>query len=269
MSHAPLDTSTWDGEDAVILPLRPAAPDTCSARFAIDLLGSFELQDRTTLVTLPAAAQRLVALLAIERRPLTRAHVAGFLWPDKTDTRATANLRSTLWRLNNCVDSLVECDGGHLAITEDVAVDIDLLVLDHQPAADAPLLSTTTAAMLAHPPTNAELLADWDDDWVAVERERIRQQTLRALENAALELRELGFYSEAIEAGTTAVRLAPLRESAHRSVIEVHLAEGNYAEAVRQYDAFRALLFDAFGVEPSPNLTELFQHLTVDKQGRR
>ena len=54
----------------------------------------------------------------------------------------------------------------------------------------------------------------------------------------------------------------PLRESAHRMVISAHLAEGNCSEALRQYERFRALLADALGLEPSPQLTELIWHAT-------
>lgn len=264
MAHAPVDDSSWVGQGAVILPLRPAEPEQPTSRLSISLLGSFELRDRNQAVTLPVSAQRLVALLAVERRPMTRSNVAGLLWPDKTDTRAAANLRSALWRLNNCVEGLIDADGGHLAIDEQVLIDIDQFVIDHKPDSDFPTVSTTTASILAFPPSNAELLVDWDDEWVAIERERIRQLALRALENASVELRELGLFSEAYEAGAAAVRLAPLRESAHRAVIEVHLAEGNYAEAVRQYHAFQAIIFDAFGVDPSDSLTELFRHLTAN-----
>lgn len=283
MSHASPDPITAAGKDAVILPFRAAEPGPAPARFTVCLLGTFEIFDAGEPVTLPAAAQRLVALLAVERRPKSRYLAASALWPDKPDSRATANLRSTLWRLNNCVDGLVESDGGHLRISRSAAIDIDDLLPDDSSGQllDAlavellddvmtgvlpppPYLSRSTASIMANPPINAELLADWDDEWVLAERERIRQQTLRALETAATELSDLGLFPEAIDAGTIAARLAPLRESAHRAIIEVHLAEGNYAEAVRQYETFRATLLDAFGVEPSPVMTSLFEHLKVD-----
>jgi DNA-binding SARP family transcriptional activator len=48
------------------------------------------------------------------------------------------------------------------------------------------------------------------------------------------------------------VQAEPLRESAHRSVIAVHLAEGNHAEALRQYDGYRRLLASELGLRPSP-----------------
>ena len=43
----------------------------------------------------------------------------------------------------------------------------------------------------------------------------------------------------------------PLRESAHRRVMQVHLAEENPSEALRQFDAVRVLLRDQLGIAPS------------------
>jgi DNA-binding SARP family transcriptional activator len=50
-----------------------------------------------------------------------------------------------------------------------------------------------------------------------------------------------------------------LRESAHRALIRVHLAEGNRFEAQRQYDLCRRLLRDRLDIEPSPQLEALFE----------
>lgn len=226
--------------------------------FVIHLLGSFRLTHRGEPVALPLSAQRLAALLALERRPMLRRTAAGVLWPDKTDARAAANLRSSLWRLNNCVTGLVAGNCGSIALSGGVSLDIDQFLPDDLGDASPTSVSASTAAIVSDPPNQTELLVDWSDEWVIAERERVRQLTLRALERAAFELCSKGLYAEALEAGATAVKLAPLRETAHRAVMEVHLTEGNYGEAVRQYDAFTSLSFDAFGVGPSDNLSALF-----------
>jgi DNA-binding SARP family transcriptional activator len=44
----------------------------------------------------------------------------------------------------------------------------------------------------------------------------------------------------------------PLRESAHRALVRVHLAEGNLIEAVRACESFRTLLADRPGIPPPP-----------------
>jgi DNA-binding SARP family transcriptional activator len=49
----------------------------------------------------------------------------------------------------------------------------------------------------------------------------------------------------------------PFKESAHRLLIPAHLAEANPAEALRQYEQFRALLFGKLGILPSIRIEEL------------
>ncbi len=253
------------------MPGRPAGHH----RREIDLrlMGSFELTADGTKVNLPASAQRLIALLALEGRSMARCKVAGILWPDKAESRAAANLRSTLWRLNGQLDHVVFSDNGFVALTESVVVDLDYL-FPTGPTDSAPChnvdrgqpigcarpqepLSPLTAAVLANAGRAAELLVDWYDDWVIVERERIRQHTLRALESASVDLCNRGHFPAAINAGVAAIKLAPLRESAHRVVIEAHLAEGNYSEAVRQYEAFATILSENLGVSPPEVLADL------------
>jgi DNA-binding SARP family transcriptional activator len=102
-----------------------------------------------------------------------------------------------------------------------------------------------------------DLLADWDDDWVVVERERLRQLRLHSLEFLSQRLASVGRYVDAIEVALAALRIEPLRESAHRALISVHLAEGNPSEALRQYRRFRELLRAELGLEPSPLIKEL------------
>jgi DNA-binding SARP family transcriptional activator len=60
-----------------------------------------------------------------------------------------------------------------------------------------------------------------------------------------------------VEAGLAAVRAEPLRESAHRTLVRAHLAEGNRFEANRQYHNCRRLLQAELGLEPSRGLREL------------
>ncbi len=286
MSHAPPAKATPPcGVTAppgrVELPVSGQPAGHHTTEIDLRLMGSFELAANGRPINLPVSAQRLIALLALEGRSMARCKAAGILWPDKAESRAAANLRSTLWRLNSHLDDIVFSDNGFVALTESVIVDIDYLFpakptsitpcceadlemtsaeRTHPPQAISPL----TATVLANAGRAAELLVDWYDDWVIVERERIRQQTLRALESASTDLRRRGHFPAAIDAGVAAIKLAPLRESSHRVVIKAHLAEGNYSEAVRQYEAFAAILSEGLGVSPSAALGELL----VDHRNR-
>ena len=103
----------------------------------------------------------------------------------------------------------------------------------------------------------ADLLPDWDDEWVVVERERFRQLRVHALEVLGGHFAASGRFGEAVEAALTAVIADPLRESAHRLLIRVHLAEGNRDQAIRQYRVLEQTLRAELDLEPSSETTEL------------
>lgn len=78
-----------------------------------------------------------------------------------------------------------------------------------------------------------ELLPRRPDEWLVLERECWDQLRLRALD--------------------------PIRETAQRILVEIHLAEGNRACAVKRYQEYRRLLLQEWEVEPSRLLTRLVQ----------
>lgn len=221
----------------------------------LHLLDCFRLtvDDRTVVV--PHPAQRLLALLAIKRHPLLRTYAAGTLWLDNSDGRAAANLRSVLWRLRSRGLPLVALHNGSLELEPEVRVD----VWEADALAHRWLTGTETDTDLEGASTGleGELLPDWYDDWVQDERERYRQLRLHALEAMAERLASAGRWGDAVLAALAALSSDPLRESAHRAVIKVHMAEGNVAEAIRQLRRCERLMIEEVGVPPSTKLQEL------------
>ncbi|HZC53880.1 MAG TPA: bacterial transcriptional activator domain-containing protein [Mycobacterium sp.] len=104
-----------------------------------------------------------------------------------------------------------------------------------------------------------DLLPGWYDDWVVIEQERLRQLKLHGLEASARRLAADGRYGEALELAFEAVRLEPLRESAHRAVIDALLAEGNVSDALGHYRRFCAQLAAELGVAPSARLVAVMR----------
>ena len=216
----------------------------------VQLLGGFRACRDGQEIDLPASTWRLVAFLAIAGRPLDRGYVANSLWLDKSDQRAQANLRSCLWRLRQAEPALVACTAVHLRVGEAVRVDLsELRQLARQlrERDDSVELDAIDAHLLC-----SELLPEWYDDFVELEREQLRQIRLRALEALAARLHLAGRTDQALDVALTAVAAEPLRESAHRLVIGIHLDEGNVSEALRQYHRLCSLLRGQLGVGPSP-----------------
>jgi DNA-binding SARP family transcriptional activator len=228
------------------------------------LLGGFALDWQGRSVLLPDKARRLVAMVAL-RGPMPRVTAAGHFWPDHRAAEALARLRTTIWRANSGLTRLIDTRDGRLSLAPWVWVDVldvqrraarvahavPALVRDQNPATDTDI--DTDAAALS----DSELLPEWDDQWVLEEREQIRQWQLHALEALAWSLLKQQRYSQALDSATRAVRIEPMRESAQRAVIEVHLAQSNVAAAVRQYSNFQQLLLDEIGVGPSRALAHL------------
>jgi len=233
----------------------PALASTRADGPFLSLLDAFELRCDGRPVELPRSSQRLLAFVALNERPLHRVYVAGKLWTDASEVRAGASLRSSLWRLNRPGYRLVEATATHLRLASGIDVDVRLAFALAQRLLDGSARETELDG--AETALAGEILPDWYDDWLVFERERFRQVSLHALEALVERLLRAGEFSRALEAALSAVRSDPLRESAHRAVIRIHLAEGNRCEAIRHYDLCRRLLRESLGVMPSPQLAAL------------
>ena len=95
-----------------------------SEQFAITLLGGFEVYRDNQLLDLPPSCQRLVALAALKRRAVPRGWMCRTLWPTTRPDRATARLRTTLWRLRPLgAEALLTVSPQWIAVAPDVWVD--------------------------------------------------------------------------------------------------------------------------------------------------
>ena len=229
-----------------------AAPPTRPG-FRLRLLGRFELSCGNRPVAVSPAGERLLAYLGLRPEPARRQAVASALWPDCTDFRAAANLRSALWRLHERQpETPVTCRGAAITLSPDVTVDIH--DLSEQLAGSA--VGEVSIATLRQ-----DVLPDWPEDWLIATREWFRQIRLRALEALSDRHRAAGRLDAALAAGLAAVTCDPLRESAHRRLAQVHIAEGNFAEALRQYQTYRRLARNELGLPPSPQFRTLIAPL--------
>jgi DNA-binding SARP family transcriptional activator len=224
---------------------------------SLHLLGGFELRAGDSRVDVPAPARRLLAYLAVRGRGLARSHVAGVLWPDTTDTRAKAHLRTAVWRLQAAAPHTVVVTPTTIGMAPHLAVDIALLertaaaLRSGDPSFDAAGVDPSHLA--------GELLPELWDDWTVFERERLRQTSIHALELLSQRLTDGDDHGHAVLAALTAVEMDPLRETANRRLVVAHLAEGNVAEATRTYRRYARVLSDELGIEPQASFTALLE----------
>lgn len=215
----------------------------------------------------PQGSKRLLAFVALRRTRVERRHAAGTLWPFGDDGRAAGNLRSALWRLRGVSITILDVDKWSLSLNPEVVVDVHRVMEWATRLVDGTALGadlTVTRSWL----DALELLPGWYDDWALIERERLRQRVLHALEALSGRLANVGRFADAVEAAMMAVSAEPLRESAQRALVDAHLAEGNLGEALRSYHAYCILVRRELGVDPSPCFTASLQIAQFQRSGQ-
>ena len=241
--------------------LAPAPID--NTLFRLNLIHDFDLRCAGEPVRLPPTSQRLVGFVALHDRPVPRVKVSATLWMDSLEDRASASLRSALWRVpaprGECV---LAASSTHVWLSAHVRVDLhDAIARARQLLSNTPvdLTGLNVARELAF--FGGDVLSSWYEDWLVLERERFLTLRLQVLDKFGDQLCANGRFGEALQMGQAAVGAEPLRESAHRLIIRAHLGEGNVAAAVRQYLLYERMLSDELGTVPSKAMLALANSL--------
>ena len=233
------------------------APLDPPTRTVLTLLGSWSLWSGGVEVPVTASEQRLVVLLALRGRQ-RRAYLAGVLWPDASDRQALTRLRNTLSSLRRRCPGLLETSEDTVALCDVVIVDVEELEAAARDLVDGRARPALVEGCLDMLIGSSELLLGWYEDWILRERDRLNELRIRALEALVDELLAMRRFVETSEAAIAAIQLDPLRESSHRSLMRVYLAEGNPALASRQVDRYREILRAELGISaPTLQMLEL------------
>ena len=212
----------------------------------ITVLGSFGLTCDGAAVPLGVDSRRLVAYLAVHRRPQPRAGLAADLWPG-VEAGAAGRLLADAVAGVDVPGLLVGAQdpAAPLGLADEIEVDLsDAMLLVRAFSGGGRLDEAPVVDLLTE-----DILPSWTSPWIAVERERFRQLRLAALEEVSLKLTASGSHADAVRIAQLAVTAAPSRESARRALVEALLAKGDVVEAVAQYDAFQELLRTSVGPE--------------------
>ena len=232
------------------------------SRGKVQLCGRFvvELDDRRVEDELPGRQGRLLLAFIVTHRDRTvaRDELIEALWPSGQDG-GLAPLLSKLRRV-------LPLDGLRPSV-DDLWVDIEAAAAAVHRAESSLALGEPDAAwgpsQVAMFVAGRPFLAGESAPWIDVERRRLGELHLRALEAYAASTLGVGGteLSAAVRAGRKLVALEPYRESGHRILMEALDREGNPAEALLVYEALRTKLRDDLGVSPSPPTQELHRRL--------
>lgn len=218
-------------------------------RSRITVLGSFTLTTGGADVPLAVDARRLVSYLAVHPRPQDRPGLAADLWPGAGAGAGRRLLDEAVAGAGLAAGELVEgADSTDAALSLAPGIEVDLAeaMTLIRALPDVPAGVEIDTTLLDH-----DILPGWTAPWIAVERERFRQLRLHAVEERSQRLAAVGRFDDAVAMARAAVRTAPSRDSARRALIEAHLAQGDVAAAVAEYDEYQELLRSSLGPAPS------------------
>jgi len=207
-----------------------------------------------SLALAPERRTQLLALLALRRGWVQRAELAALLWPDQESRLANANLRKTLFRLQQLPWALgLQTEGS--ALRWDVGTDVAEL--------EAALASPVDGAAAAL--WRGELLAGFDDGssetwtrWLAFERERLRNAWRAAV---LAQLAAEPAPAQALALTTRLLEADPLDEVALREHVAALARDGQAAAARQAGQRFAERLQQELGIEPGIELRALLDGL--------
>ena len=226
----------------------------------IRLFGQVEVEVDGARLTPPAGrrAWALLSWLALHPGPNARARVAAAFWPDMPDAAARQNLRSAVRVLRQ---GLTEPGARHLRASRD-QLGLDPpgeIRLDLDEFADLAAAGRLAEAVAL---ARAELLAEFDDDWVQEPRERLRAEVLGLLERLAQEAEADGDPDAALAWTRRQAELAPQAEEPQRRLMTRLARAGDVPAALATYARFRDRLRQELRLSPSTRLRRLAEELS-------
>lgn len=203
----------------------------------------------------------LFAFLALNHgRSHSRSTLVGRFWGDSPESVARKNLRTDIWRIRTVLEPQGVEPGSCLAVHQDEValaaggehwLDVHEFedTLDRTGAGEP---CEARARLLRHAVElyRGDLLEGVYDDWTVFERERLRLRYLDALERLIRHHDARGEWTQAAAYAQRLLASDPLREHVHRTVIRCHLALGDRAAALRQFETCARLLRQELGAEP-------------------
>lgn len=225
----------------------------------LTLLGDYQLHTADgSLVNLPARkAQALLAYLAAKpSQRVSRDKIAGVLWSSTGPEQARQSLRQLLSTLRKDLAAIAA--GTRILVEEAdfLGVDTDNVTADASDFEAALARGTEESLQEAIDLYRGDFLdgfqinEDRFDNWALGERDRFRRAALRA----HTQLVDLQTRNEnvdgAIATAQSAVRIDPLQESMHRTLMRLYMKAGDLAAALQQYDTCAKSLKRELGVDP-------------------
>jgi predicted ATPase/DNA-binding SARP family transcriptional activator len=220
------------------------------------------------LVSLKAKA--LLAYLAVERHPIPRSTLAGLLWSNLPEEEARRNLRVEISKLRRSLGPFLNFTHQDAIFKAGAPCRIDLYELEGhlaavQGGAAAASLSKLTEVFNLYRGDFLSGLhmrgAPLFEEWLVLERERMRQAVLVLLDRLVETAIRQGDWQSGLRAARKSLAVDNWREYSHHQLIHLLALSGDRPAALAQFEATRRTLVQELGIEPGPETLELYQRI--------
>ena len=238
------------------------------------LTGGLRLDGPDGVITdadLPGNQGRIaLAVLAVERRPISQDAFADIVWNGAPPTQWRSALAPMISKLRSLVSStglrgrdMLQSGGGayQMVAPPDLWVDLEDAqrrldraegAIRHQEYAAASASATVASAILRRP-----FLTGVDNLWVDEQRRWQAGALYRCSIVLASAWTHLGDQQLAVTAAETAIGIDPLREVGYRLLIEAERARGDNGAALRAFERCEQVLAEELEMAPSAETRSL------------
>jgi DNA-binding SARP family transcriptional activator/predicted ATPase len=240
----------------------------------IQMLGGLRLsyRDRAVMAVNTNRLQALFAYLALHTGVLqSREHLAFLFWPDSTEAQARTNLRQLLHHLRSALPDggeFITADSQNILWRHNADFAIDVVDFENAAARAQEAAKRGDSAASRKELESAALLYGGDfmpglyDEWVEVERKRLRQKCSDVLDDLISLLEQTGEFSSAIQYAERLLSLDPVSETSYQTLMHLHALKGDRAAALLVYHQCVTILRRELDTEPGPATRKLRDELT-------
>ncbi len=218
---------------------------------------------------LPVKARILFYYLANNPQTHDRGQLAEWMWNGAANPRGS--LRVALKSIRNHLGgNIITATRGTVAINREHDYVLDVEEFDNLIQLAGKVVGATERAHLrdAIEIYRGDFLEDviidetfLYDEWLLLERERLRQQALAAYDRLVEMSREQGDYEAGIRYAQALLQVEPWRESAHRHLMWIYNHLGRRAHALNQFDLLEEVLAEKFDVSPTEESFALYRQI--------
>ena len=198
--------------------------------------------------------------------PVSRDILLEDIWPGTTIDNALSSLYNATHNLRTAImENLIFIEGNRYQVNPEINIKYDISEFEHaaeiaevMAPGDPRRLFALGEALNAY---RGSFLPEFTADWVLVRRSELERRYLNLLDEHASESMAQGREESALESLSRTIFLDPLRDDLNLRYLELLGQLGRRSEAVAHYQAYCRLLADELGLDPPPEVRDLYDRI--------